>query len=50
MAAVEGVDEETFYRLGSAGSQVYSVLSTLENAADHDREHARQIARLVQET
>ena len=47
-AAAEGVDEETFYRLGQSASQEYSVLSALENAADHDREHTRQIARLVQ--
>ena len=42
LSAVEGVDEETFYRLGG-GSQQYSVLSVLENVAQHDDEHAAQV-------
>jgi uncharacterized damage-inducible protein DinB len=42
LAAADGVDEDTFYRLGG-GRQQYSVLSTLENVALHDREHREQI-------
>jgi hypothetical protein len=29
--------------VGRIGHEEYSVLSVLENAASHDREHARQI-------
>lgn len=47
VTACDGVDEETFYRLRKAGPQEYSVLSILENSADHDREHAHQIQKLV---
>jgi hypothetical protein len=43
LASVDGVDEETFYRLGG-GHQQYSILSVLENVAMHDDEHAAQIA------
>ena len=45
--AVDGVDEETFYRLGKLGGQEYSVLSTLENVELHDREHEAQIRLLL---
>jgi len=51
--AVEGVDEESFYRLGRVpwqgwqGLQDYSVLSVLEAVVDHDREHADQIRETV---
>lgn len=43
LAAVEGVDEESFYRLSAVGHEEYSILSVLENAANHDREHAEQV-------
>ena len=43
LAVVKGVDEESFYRLGAAGHEEYSILSVLENAANHDREHAQQV-------
>ena len=45
--ACDGVDEEHFYLLRKIGPQDYSVLSILENCADHDREHARQVAELA---
>ncbi len=47
LAALEGVDEEAFYRLGKVGHEEYSVLSLLENTANHDREHAEQIRAIV---
>jgi len=47
LAALEEVDETSFYRLGSVGREEYSVLSVLENAAHHDREHAGQIRSIV---
>ena len=50
LAAVEGVDEETFYRLGAVGHEEYSVLSLLENVALHDREHAPQVREILQAT
>jgi len=34
---------ETFYELRRVGHEEYSVLSVLENVANHDREHAEQI-------
>ena len=46
-AAVEGVDEETFYTLRVVGHEEYSILSLLENVALHDREHAPQIQDIV---
>ncbi len=47
VTACDGVDEDIFYRLRKVGPQEYSVLSILENSADHDREHAHQIQKLV---
>jgi len=43
LAAVAGVDEASFYRLAPVGHAEYSLLSLLENVANHDREHAQQI-------
>jgi len=40
---IEGIDEETFYRLGKLGFEEYSVVSMLENEANHEREHDEQI-------
>ena len=48
LAAVEGVDEESFYRLGAVGHEEYSILSVLENTANHDREHAQQVREIVE--
>ena len=47
LAALDGVDEATLYRLAPVGREEYSVLSVLENAAHHDREHANQIRSIV---
>jgi uncharacterized damage-inducible protein DinB len=52
LSAVEGVDEETFYKLipltnEEGQGQTYSVLSVLENIALHDREHAAQIREIL---
>ena len=47
LSALAGVDEEAFYRLGHVGHEEYSVLSVLESAANHDREHAAQIRAIV---
>jgi hypothetical protein len=44
---VDGVDDETLYRLVPMGANEYSVLSVLENDADHDHEHLAQIRRLL---
>ena len=46
-ATVEGVEEETFYRLRKVWSQEWSVLSYLEGSGDHYREHAEQIRNLL---
>ena len=38
---------ETFYELRKVGHEEYSVLSVLENVANHDREHAEQILAIL---
>jgi len=48
--AIEGVDEETFYKMHVIGREEYSVLSLLENVTLHDREHAPQIREIVEAT
>lgn len=47
LAMVDGVDDDTFYRLVELGHEEYSPLSMLENIALHDREHEEQIRTLV---
>ena len=47
LAAIEGVDEDTFYRIGAIGHEEYSVISIIENTVSHDREHAEQIEAIV---
>jgi hypothetical protein len=47
LEALEGVDEESFYKLASLGREEYSVLSLLENTSNHDREHAAQVRELT---
>jgi len=47
VTALGGVDEESFYRLGTIGHEEYSILSVLENEINHEREHAGQIRTLV---
>ncbi len=46
-SAVDGVDEATFYEVRALGKDQYSVMSVLENVADHDHEHAGQIERIM---
>jgi len=43
LGAVEGVSEDALYDVKRIGHEEYSVLSILENAAAHDREHAHQV-------
>ena len=50
LGALEGVDEESFYRLRSVGHEEYSVLSLLENVALHDREHEAQLREILAAT
>ena len=47
LQTVDGVDEESFYRLTSFGQEEYSLLSMLENETNHEREHAEQIKKTV---
>jgi len=46
LAALDGVDDEVFYRIGQLGREEYSVVSLLENVAQHDQEHAAQIEQI----
>jgi uncharacterized damage-inducible protein DinB len=46
-AALDGVDEAAFYDLRAVGHEQYSVLSVLENVANHDREHLEQIEKIL---
>ena len=47
LTAVKDVTEEQFYLLLKLGHEEFSVLSVLENAASHDREHAGQIRSIL---
>ena len=47
LGPVEGVSEDAFYEVKPLGHEEYSVLSILENAAAHDREHAAQVRATV---
>ena len=47
LAALDGVDEESFYRLSAVGHEEYSIISVLENTANHDREHAGQVQAIL---
>ncbi len=49
-SAVAGVEETTFYDVRALGREQYSVMSVLENVADHDHEHAGQIDRIIAAT
>lgn len=46
-SAVDGVDEAAFYEVRALGKDQYSVMSVLENVADHDHEHTGQIERIM---
>lgn len=50
LRALDGVDEESFYRLQTIGHEEYSVVSLLENTAMHDREHADQVREILAAT
>lgn len=43
LIAVQGVDEEPFYRLRNTGHGEHSVVSTLRDATLHKKEHVQQI-------
>ena len=47
LQAIDGVSEDAFYEIKRFGHEEYSVLSLLENAAAHDREHAGQVSTTV---
>jgi len=47
LKAVASATEENFYRMQKFGHDEYSVISVLENAANHDREHAEQVRRTI---
>ena len=47
LAALDGVDEASFYRLSAVGHEEYSIISVLENTANHDREHAGQVQAIL---
>ncbi len=47
LAALEGVDEESFYRLREVGHEEYSIMSVVENQVNHDREHAEQVQTIL---
>ena len=47
LAALDGVDEESFYRMQRIGHEEYSVISILENAVSHDREHTTQVREIL---
>ena len=47
LVALDGVDEASFYRLRAVGHEEYSILSVLENGANHDREHAAQVQAIL---
>ncbi len=47
LVALDGMDEESFYRLRAVGHEEYSILSVLENGTNHDREHAGQVQAIL---
>jgi len=47
LAAIDGIDDETFYKLAKMGYEEYSCYSMLENEANHEREHAAQIKKTL---
>ena len=49
LAALDDVTEGEFYEMRKVGINEESIRSILENVAQHDREHAHQIAKTVAE-
>jgi len=50
LTSLEGAAEDNFYEVQVLGHEEYSILSVLENVANHDREHAEQIKKTVAST
>ena len=49
LAALDGVDETSFYRLREVGHEEYSIMSVVENQVNHDREHAEQVQAIIKD-
>lgn len=47
LSTLEGVGEDAFYEVKSLATTEFSVMSVLENVADHDHEHLRQITKIL---
>ena len=50
LRTIDGVDEDSFYRLERLGREEYSILSARENVAHHDHEHIGQISATLAST
>ena len=50
LTSLEGAAEDNFYEVQVLGKEEYSILSVLENVANHDREHAEQIKKTIAST
>ncbi len=50
LTSLGGATEDNFYEVQRLGHEEYSILSVLENVANHDREHAEQIKKTVAST
>lgn len=50
LTSLEGATEDNFYKVQVMGHEEYSILSVLENVANHDREHAEQIKKTIAST
>ena len=48
--ALAGATEDNLYEIQRLGHEEYSILSVLENVANHDREHAEQIDKIIAST
>lgn len=46
--AIGQATEDNFYEIKQLGHEEYSVLSVIENIANHDREHADQIGKTLE--
>lgn len=50
LTSLDGATEDNFYEVQALGHEEYSILSVLENVANHDREHAEQIKKTIAST
>lgn len=48
LSAVKDIAEDEFYSLQKLGHDEFSPITALENAAAHDREHAAQLATILE--